>query len=202
MQSHTDFEFIVGKFKRRFAGLGNRTCCDSDSHRTQIIASFRCNPYSFTQRINRCRGGAGRATCYVLAPDRMSLGSVRVWDGAATPATDGHVRRDVTRLDWVCRVAEAGHPFVVRSLDDLPEEAGADRETLAEMGVEALLAFPLVQERTLVGLLTVEVLSREGDREASRPEGPVADWTEEEISLARVVADQLAGLFVWSWDSR
>jgi PAS domain S-box-containing protein len=154
---------------------------------------------------------ADRVSCYLLTPDHMGLESVRVWWSESGVAEDGDTSRDIGRLVWLRERAANGHPFLLRSLEDLPEEAAAEREAFVSMGLRSMLAVPLRQENILVGLLALESLADhdgddgEGDVAArgatpTHAPAPGAGWTDEDISLVRVVADQLAGLIVRSWD--
>ena len=88
------------------------------------------------------RLGADRVSLYLLAPDGVTLESVRVWRRATAAPEDGDARLSLERLDWLRHHCRSGHPFVVNSVDDLPREAVREREVFASMGLESALAMP------------------------------------------------------------
>jgi PAS domain S-box-containing protein len=140
----------------------------------------------------RCLG-ADRVSLYLLAPDGVHLERIRIWRRDTGLLEDGDIHFDVEGLGWVREHAAAGRPIVVHSLGDLPPEAAPEREVLSSMGLEAVLAVPVLQEPTLVGLLAYEI-------EAGRGEGVECRWKEDDGSLMRLVADQLASLTMWRAD--
>ncbi len=104
----------------------------------------------------RCLG-AGRVSLYLLAPDAIRLERVRLWRRETGLLEDGDPSQSVERLGWLRERAAGGLPVVVHAVDELPPEAEAEREALVQMGVEAVLAVPVLQEPTLAGLLCYEI---------------------------------------------
>jgi PAS domain S-box-containing protein len=92
----------------------------------------------------RCLG-ADRVSLYVLAPDAIHLERVRLWRRATGLPEDGDASQDIERLGWLRERAAGGLPVVVHAVGDLPPEAGVEREVLVQMGVEAVLAVPVLQ---------------------------------------------------------
>jgi PAS domain S-box-containing protein/putative nucleotidyltransferase with HDIG domain len=145
--------------------------------------------------------GADSVDLYVLTPDGAAAESLHVWrrgDGVkeSAPVPEGY-----ERLAWLRETALKGRPMVVRSLDDLPPEAEAEREMFTARGMEAALVVPLLQETALVGVLSLVSLSPDGERAAS-DSGSAESWSEEDVDLVRLVGDQLTRLLVWSWDEQ
>ena len=140
------------------------------------------------------RLGADRVSLYLLAPDGVALESVRVWRRATGAPEDGDAGHSLERLDWLRHHCRSGLPFVVNSVDDLPREAVREREVFAGMDLESALAMPLLQEPTLVGLLSLEMAA------GSSAGGAERRWTEDDVSLVRLIADQLASVYVWRAD--
>jgi PAS domain S-box-containing protein/putative nucleotidyltransferase with HDIG domain len=140
----------------------------------------------------RCLG-ADRVSLYLLAPDALHLERVRVWRRSTGLLEDGETSYDLQKLGWVRERAAAGQPVVVHSVDDLPPEAGLERKMLSAMGLDAVLAVPVLQEPTLVGLLTYEIEAGPSDVTGHR-------WSADDGSLMRLIADQLASLIMWRAD--
>ena len=140
----------------------------------------------------RCLG-AGRVSLYLLAPDAMHLERVRLWRRGTGLLEDGDGSQDVERLGWLRERVAGGLPVVVHAVDDLSPEAEAEREVLVQMGVEAVLAVPVLQEPTLVGLLCYEIEAGAGD-------GADRRWDQDDVSLVRLISDQLASILVWRAD--
>ena len=142
----------------------------------------------------RCLG-AGRVSLYLLAPDAIHLERLRLWRRETGLLEDADPLQSVERLGWLRRRAAAGLPVVVHAVDELPPEAEAEREVLVQMGVEAVLAVPVLQEPTLVGLLCYAIEACAGD-------GADRRWDQDDVSLVRLVSDQLASILVRHADER
>jgi len=142
---------------------------------------------------------ADRASLYVLAPDRVQIQSARVWRREDDTVVDDPTVSDIARLDWLRARALGLDQVLVSSADTLPQDASAERETLAALGLESVLVVPMVQEGALIGALTYGVLAGGAD-DGTGAERENQSWTQEDVSLVRMVADQLVRLLVWGWD--
>ena len=145
--------------------------------------------------------GADRASLYVLAPDSVRVQSARVWRREDDTVADDPTVSDIARLDWLREHALRRDVVIVGSPDELPRDAAAEREVLAALGPECGLVVPMVQEGTLIGALIYGLLAGPvGDDAGARREGQ--SWTTEDVSLVRMVADQLVRLLVWGSDEQ
>ena len=145
--------------------------------------------------------GADRASLYVLAPDRVRVQSARAWRREDDTVADDPTVSDIAQLDWLREHALSRDVVIVGSPDELPQDATAEREALAALGLESALIVPMVQEGALIGALIYGVLAGPvGDGTGARREGQ--SWTTEDVSLVRMVADQLVRLLVWGWDEQ
>jgi PAS domain S-box-containing protein len=140
----------------------------------------------------RCLG-ADRVSLYLLAPDSLGVERIRIWRRETGLLVDGDASHDLEGLGWMRERAAAGQPIVVHAVSDLPPEAAAERAVLSAMGLDAVLAVPVLQEPTLVGLLAYEI---EAGSEGRTRRG----WKEDDASLMRLIADQLASLITWRAD--
>jgi PAS domain S-box-containing protein len=139
--------------------------------------------------------GADRVSLYLVGPDGIRLAGVRVWRRVTGACEDGDATHGLGRLGWIREQALHGEAVVLRTPDDLPAEAVADRAIFTSMGLGAALAVPMRQEPTLIGLLLYEM-----DAEENAPDGAQRRWSDDDVSLVRLVADQLASLYVWRHD--
>jgi PAS domain S-box-containing protein len=147
--------------------------------------------------------GADRVSLFVLAPDCVHVETARVWRREDGAVADDEAPRNEERLGWLRQVAPEVKQVLLRSVDDLPEEAVQEREVFTSQGYESLLLVPLLQERALIGVLAYGTLGREADDGSGAGADHVAEhWSEEDVSVVRVVADQLTRLLVWGWDER
>ena len=145
--------------------------------------------------------GADGVELYVLTPDGTAADSVHIWRRGTGMVKDVPVPQGFERLAWLRETALTGRPLIVRSPDDLPAEADAEREMFAARGLEAALVVPLLQESALVGLLSL-VTFCPGSEDAGDAPGDRECWAEEDVDLVRLVGDQLTRLLVWSWDEQ
>jgi PAS domain S-box-containing protein/putative nucleotidyltransferase with HDIG domain len=138
---------------------------------------------------------------YVLAPDGGDVESARVWRREDNAVGDGDTSLGLARLAWLRERAPEAKQFLIRSVDDLPEDAVAERELFRTRGLEATLVVPLLMENALIGVLAYAVhAERDDDAAPDRGRDGEAGWSEEDVSLVRMVADQLSRLLVWRRD--
>ena len=142
-------------------------------------------------QTGRCLG-ADRVSLHLLEPDAIHVKRVRTWRRETGLCEDGDGSRDIEQLPWLRERATRGLPLMAHSVDDLPPEAEAERGLFAGMGMEAVLAVPVLQEPTLVGLLAYEMAAGNG--------GADRRWSEDDLSLVRLIADQLASILMWQAD--
>ena len=81
---------------------------------------------------------------------------------------------------WTVRQLLRERPLVFRSLRELPEEAARDRDALAEVGIAAKLALPLVAGGRVLGGLSLATVGRE------------RAWPDELIARLQLVAEVFA----------
>ena len=117
---------------------------------------------------------AQRGICETLGLDRSSLAQLPVegddliishsWAAEGFKAGRRLSKRD---LPWVARMLLDGQIVKFARLDDLPEEAAKDRETLRQNGLKSHVSFPLSVGGRIIGALTFGSLRAE--REWSAP---------------------------------
>jgi len=142
----------------------------------------------------RCLG-ADRVRLHLFESDAAHVERVRIWRRETGLVADGDAPHDADQLLWLRERAASGQPFVVHSADELPPEAETEREIFALMDIDAALAVPVLQEPTLVGVLAYEIAAR-----SCAVGGRDRRWTDDDLSLVRLVADQLASILMWRAD--
>jgi PAS domain S-box-containing protein/putative nucleotidyltransferase with HDIG domain len=148
-----------------------------------------------------CHLGADGVDLCVLTPDGTAAESLHEWRRETGVVESGAVPEGFERLVWLRETALEGRPLVIRSADDLPADAEAERELFAARGMQAALVVPLLQETALVGVLSLVTLTPGGAGAATHP-GTAESWSEEDVDVVRLVGDQLTRLLVSSWDER
>lgn len=86
----------------------------------------------------------------------------------------------INNYSWWHVVLSNHHPIYLRSLDELPDSAAAERRTLETMQIESVLALPISYAGTLKGFLFFENLS------------PFGRLTDDELSIFEVFSEVLA----------
>jgi PAS domain S-box-containing protein len=145
--------------------------------------------------------GADGVDLYVITADGSATESVHAWRRTTGVVESAEAPEGLERLAWLRQAALNVRPLVVRSLDDIPADAEAEREMWVARGLESALIVPLLQEGALVGVLSV-VTSASGRDDAGDELEPRESWTDEDVDLVRLVGDQLTRLLVWSWDEQ
>ncbi len=126
----------------------------------------------------------------VLDVDRVYLGAVtpqgaatrtHEWCSPGTPRQANVVRSlDLNGFPWFYGKLAANEFIALSTIDDLPEEATADRAIMLSQGVLSRVVIPLVENEVLTGYLGIDTV-----REARR-------WSGERVALLTVFADVLA----------
>ena len=111
---------------------------------------------------------AQRRICETLGLDRSSLAVIPVegddltithsWAAAAFNLPQRLSKRD---LPWVARRLLDGQLLKFARIDDLPEEAAKDKETLGKNGLKSFVVFPLAAGGRMIGALSFSSLRAE-----------------------------------------
>ena len=143
--------------------------------------------------------GADRASLYVLAPDRVQVQSARVWRREDDTVVDDPTVSDIARLDWLREHALGRDLVLVSSADD----AAAGRDRRARDARRARAGVRARRPDGAGGRADRRAHLRHPRRRGGRRRRRGAreqSWTQEDVSLVRMVADQLVRLLVWGWD--
>lgn len=152
-------------------------CVDSDEIDTEIGAGL--------QSLARLLG-AGHASVCMVDEYGESASTLYSAECESSEPAAGYRRQtldelDASRLKWLGELTAMGRTLVLGNLDEVPEEAGADRSALAAAGVDARIQVPLRRADGHTGALIVD--SVKGPRE----------WSETERSTVEIAAALLSG---------
>jgi PAS domain S-box-containing protein len=83
----------------------------------------------------------------------------------------------VQSFPWYMAKLRQGEDVHIPRIDDLPPEAGAEKELLRSLGIKSLLVVPMVQSGVLIGFIGFDSVRAE------------KKWTEASISLLKMVGE-------------
>jgi two-component system cell cycle sensor histidine kinase/response regulator CckA len=106
--------------------------------------------------------GAERATLVVLSPDERWAVRTHQWASERDFETD-EPQISITGLSWLVEQCRAGELLFVRSLDDLPREARAERAMFEDAGVRSFACLPITSEDRVSGGLAFNWRTREAE---------------------------------------
>ena len=128
-----------------------------------------------------CFLGADRAVLWQLDDASQRYRRAHHWFADGVPGTD---QWSVIELPWIGRrLAEQGWLRFAR-LDELPQEAAADRQAMHDLGVRSLLAVPVQVAGREVGVFTLAAVRGH------------CDWPDELLGGVRLLAEVFATLHV------
>jgi PAS domain S-box-containing protein len=96
------------------------------------------------------------------------------------PVPDERTRHSV--LPWSCAMLKRREAVIIRSIDDLPDDAAPERELITRMGIQSILIAPMHAETSVNGGLALSVYS-----------APVF-WSDDVIDYLRLAADLLSDI--------
>ncbi len=136
--------------------------------------------------LRRMGEWAGVDRCYLfqLSNDRQSLRNTHEWCRAGIePQIEQLQDVPASVCPWFMERLERLEPVMVRSLDDLPEEASGERDLLAALEVPSLLLLPISKDGSLFGFFGFDSVR---DKRS---------WFEEEVAGLRMASE----LFIHTW---
>lgn len=85
------------------------------------------------------------------SPKRADLSLSQSWQKVdAPPAVTPQF--DLREFEWLYSALQPGLPVCIRSLEDIPEEARAERTALSMAGIKSSLMLPIVRNQEFIGL--------------------------------------------------
>jgi len=125
---------------------------------------------------------ADRAHVALLSEDRKSGSITHEWcaDGIASRrAMIAGV--PISSYRWTTKILSRGENVRIDSLDDLPDEADAERRLHEMSGNKSVLAIPLIVNKTLAGFVGLNAVHHE------------VAWTDDDVALLRIAGEIFIG---------
>jgi putative nucleotidyltransferase with HDIG domain len=132
--------------------------------------------------------GVDHVSLYELAADHATVNWAMRWGGDPPEAVVGALVGNLIELPWLLAQLRTGEIVAVHSIDDLPEEAVAERRRWSELGWQSAAAVPLLHAGLLVGVLGLSTVVQR------------RFWQEDDLAVYRMLADLLTGLLIDRWD--
>src|SRR3990172_2644740 len=125
-------------------------------------------------------------TCYLslFSTDGLMIDTFYEWcSEGIEPQKDVYSQLSVDKLPWATRKLKNFESLNIPSVEDLPSEAWAEKALLQASGVNSMLIIPLGYHGNVIGFLGFNSVRIE------------RKWTEQEISLLRIVGEFFVSIF-------
>jgi PAS domain S-box-containing protein len=122
--------------------------------------------------------GVDRGGVYIFSGDRTRISRKYFWGMEGIPES-APILED-QKFPWLSEKLRKGEILVIPRVDDLPEEAARDRETLKKFGNRSSLAIPLTVGENTLGAVTFGAVRAE------------RNWSEDLIQRVRLVGEIFA----------
>ena len=169
LRHQVEFEKLVASISTRFVNTSNGNTVSLMSEALQKIGEF-----------------VHVDTCYVslFSSDGLKIDTLYEWcSEGIEPQKDVYTQLPVDKLPWATRKLKNFESLNIASLEDLPPEAGAEKAIWQATGVNSMLIIPLGYHGTAIGFLGFNSIRIE------------RKWTEQEISLLRIVGEFFVSIF-------
>lgn len=121
--------------------------------------------------------GASRASFYVFDEERNALTKNHEWCAEDVEPQIGTLASvPASTIPWLLARLAGGELLQITDIADLPAEAASDREFLESQGICSVLAQPVLADKRLVAVLSIEDVVSSGS------------WRDEDVVLLRMVA--------------
>jgi PAS domain S-box-containing protein len=122
--------------------------------------------------------GVDRGGVYIFSGDRTRISRKYFWGMEGIPESAPILENQ--KFPWLSEKLRKGEILVIPRVDDLPEEAARDRETLKKFGNRSSLAIPLTVGENTLGAVTFGAVRAE------------RNWPEDLIQRVRLVGEIFA----------
>jgi PAS domain-containing protein len=103
--------------------------------------------------------GLDRGNLYQLSEDRRQLHLLHTWTAEGIPQSPLTIGEG--EYPWLGRKLQNGQTILVERIEDLPEEAARDKESLRKGGNKSILMIPLAVGKDVLGVVTLGSLREE-----------------------------------------
>ena len=163
LRHRAEFEKLVAAISTHFINLDEGEVDDGIDEALAAVGSFL---------------GADRAHVLLLAPDGLTGTLTHEWCAPdVPPRKEGMSTVPAAAFPWWIGRLSAFENIYLRTLDDLPPEAVAERRLYERWGIRSVAAVPLVLNKTLIGYAACHSVTREDP------------WSEETLALLRIAGE-------------
>ena len=169
LRYQVEFEKLVASISTRFLNTSNGNTVSLMSDALQKIGEF-----------------VHVDTCYLslFSTDGLMIDTFYEWcSEGIEPQKDVYSQLSVDKLPWATRKLKNFESLNIPSVEDLPSEAWAEKALLHASGVNSMLIIPLGYHGNVIGFLGFNSVRIE------------RKWTEQEISLLRIVGEFFVSIF-------
>jgi len=124
---------------------------------------------------------ADKCFIFLFSPDGKELTSVNEWyaDGIK-PIYDSVINIPMVRMPWWLKQSMLKKTVSISNLDNLPQEASADKKEFKRQRIKSLLSIPIINNDSTIGLFGFTTFREE------------KKWTNEDIELFQVLANVIS----------
>lgn len=170
LQRRLEFERLVSTLSTHFINLPAEVIDDAISWALEEMGRFL---------------GADRAYLIQLSPARRHWSTTHEWCAPGIESFSSSLQRVAGETyPWIMERWRNGDIVCLRTLDDLPAEATAERAEFAREQIQSLTCVPLFWQKDLVGVIGVDAVRQ------------TRAWAEEELTLLRVAGEMLVNLLM------
>jgi len=132
-----------------------------------------------------------RSYLFLLSPDGQSLSMTHEWHKK-------EIEPQINRLQsipigkrpwWYAQVIEKGYVHIP-DVNDMPEEAEAERNEFLKQNITSLLSIPIIADGKLIGHLGLDAIKEK------------KTWSEEQINLLKVLAELISHALERQWNDK
>ncbi|MBV9496011.1 MAG: EAL domain-containing protein [Acidobacteria bacterium] len=167
LQRRVDFERLVSNISTHFINIAPEEVDEAIEEALAAIGRFT---------------GADRAHVMQLDETRRLGTMTHEWFGEASgPRKQVMSNIPIAAFPWTYATLESGQNIIVRTLDDMPADAIAERQLHESFGTKSVLAVPMIVNRKLVGFVGINFTRA------------VGNWSDDAVALLRIVGEIFIG---------
>jgi len=158
-----EFERLISELSTRFIDLGERLVNDDIHYALQAIGEF---------------AQVDRAYIFLFSPDGATMSNTHEWCAEGiTPEIEGLQQLPVEAFPWWCARIKRREAIHIPRVEDMGQEAIAEKIILMEQDIRSVVVVPLVYARKVAGYLGFDAVRSE------------KEWSHEDIALLTIVGE-------------
>lgn len=154
------------------------------SETVKSISSHFVGIMPFDDAVNECLQDigtlckAGRAYLFTLSSDGIQMNNTHEWCAAGvSPQIEDLQGLPAEMFPWWMAKLRRGEVILINDIEQMPDEASAEKEILAMQDIKSVLVLPIATGEQLVGFIGVDNVEDTGA------------WTEDDLTYLRVASE-------------